>query len=257
MRFYIAVFHVTFVSRMIWLYLILLFAITLMGGALPFVFRQLSSKNITLLLAFSGAFLLGISTLHLLPETVLELGEQAGIFILLGFLLQLVLQRFSHGVEHGHVHTHSHSHTYWPVLLGLCVHAFMEGIPLGFNYQNNHTLPALFLGVAAHKIPEAITLSIFLLGMPGKQRWLPVIGFALMSPVAAWLAMEFGTRFYFISNLLVYVIPVVLGGFLHISTTILYESGTQHHQLSKQKLLAVLFGLSLAFATLLLHPSHG
>jgi uncharacterized membrane protein YciS (DUF1049 family) len=69
--------------------------------------------------------------------------------------------------------------------------------------------------------------------------------------------MEFGTRFYFISNLLVYVIPVVLGGFLHISTTILYESGTQHHQLSKQKLLAVLFGLSLAFATLLLHPSHG
>jgi zinc and cadmium transporter len=242
---------------MIWLYLVLLFVITLLGGILPFVYRTLSQEKITLLLAFSGAFLLGISTLHLLPETVVELGERAGMFILLGFLLQLVLQRFSHGVEHGHIHTHQHNHTYLPVLLGLCVHAFMEGLPLGFNYQNSHTLPALFLGVSAHKIPEAITLSIFLLGMPGKRPWVPVIGFALMSPVAAWLAMVYGEKFYFISNVLVYVIPVVLGGFLHISTTILYESGTQHHQLSKQKLMAVLLGFAMAFATLLFHPSHG
>lgn len=241
---------------MIWFYLVLLLAIALFGGALPFIYRKLSPSHITLLLAFSGAFLLGISALHLLPETVMELGEKAGIFILLGFGLQLALQRFSHGVEHGHVHAHSEATTFLPVLLGLCVHAFLEGIPLGFNYQNEHTLPALFLGVAAHKIPEAITLSIFLLGLPGAQRWFPVLLFALMSPLAAWLAMEFGTRFYFISNVLVYVIPMVLGGFLHISTTILYESGTKHHQLSKQKLMAVLLGFVLALGTLLLHQHH-
>ncbi|MGI9192233.1 MAG: ZIP family metal transporter [Chitinophagaceae bacterium] len=241
---------------MIWLYLILLFAITLLGGVLPFIYRKLNQETITLLLAFSGAFLLGISALHLLPETVMELGEKAGIFILLGFGLQLMLQRVSHGVEHGHVHAHSDAGTLWPVLFGLCIHAFLEGLPLGFNYQNEHTLPALFLGVAAHKIPEAITLSIFLLGLPGPKRWFPVLLFALMSPLATWLAMVFGEQFFFVSNLLVYVIPIVLGGFLHISTTILYESGTKHHQLSKQKLMAVLLGFAMAFATLLLHQHH-
>jgi zinc and cadmium transporter len=69
------------------------------------------------------------------------------------------------------------------------------------------------------------------------------------------MAMYYGQKFYFVSNLLVYIIPVVIGAFLHISTTILYESGTKHHELSRQKVTVVLLGLGFALLTLLLH-SH-
>ncbi len=240
---------------MIWFYLLLLFILTLLGGAIPFLFKQFKSSWFTLLLAFSGSFLLGITLLHLMPETFHELGEKAGIYILLGFFLQLILQRLSHGVEHGHIHDHgSHIHSISPIFLGLCIHAFMEGIPLGFSYQDNSTLPSIFFGVAAHKIPEAITLSSLLMVTVTKtNKWILVILFALVSPISGIMAMYYGQKFYVISNLLVYFIPVVIGAFLHISTTILYESGTKHHELSRQKVIVVLLGLGFALSTLLLH----
>jgi zinc transporter ZupT len=243
---------------MIWLYLLLLLVLTLLGGSIPFLFKQFKSSWFTLLLAFSGSFLFGITLLHLMPETFQELGEKAGIYILLGFFLQLILQRLSHGVEHGHVHDHDgHVHSITPIFLGLCIHAFMEGIPLGFNYQNATTMPSIFLGVAAHKIPEAITLSALLMvSTTSKNKWLLLFLFALASPISGILAMYYGQKFYFISNLLVYIIPVVIGAFLHISTTILYESGTKSHELSRQKVIAVLLGLGFALSTLLLHMHH-
>jgi len=240
---------------MIWLYLLFLFTLTLIGGCIPIFFKQIKEASITLLLAFSGAFLFGITALHLMPETFQELGEKAGIYILFGFFVQLLLQRLSHGVEHGHIHEQdTHAHSITPIIIGLCIHAFMEGIPLGFNYQSESTAPSIFLGVAAHKIPEAITLSILLLTSPNKSnKYLLILLFAFVSPISGILAMVYGQKFAFVSHLLVYIIPVVIGSFLHISTTILYESGTKHHQLSRQKVIAVILGLGFAFATLLLH----
>jgi hypothetical protein len=85
------------------------------------------------------------------------------------------------------------------------------------------------------------------------NKYILILLFAFVSPISGILAMVYGQKFAFVSHLLVYIIPVVIGSFLHISTTILYESGTKHHQLSRQKVIAVLLGLGFAFATLLLH----
>ena len=240
---------------MIWLYLLLLFLLTSIGGAIPLFLKEFKASWMTLMLAFSGSFLLSITLIHLLPEASHELGEKAGVYVLLGFLIQLVLQRLSHGVEHGHIHeTSDHHHAILPIFIGLSIHAFMEGIPLGFNYTSGATLPSIFLGVAAHKLPEAITLcSLLLISGTKTNKWLILVLFALMSPVSAMLAMYYGQKFQFVSSLLVYIIPLVIGSFLHISTTVLYESGTQHHQLSRQKVIAVLLGVGFAMCTLLFH----
>jgi len=165
------------------------------------------------------------------------------------------LQRISHGIEHGHVHEHNITqHAVTPIFVGLIIHAIMEGIPLGFSYQSSSTTPSIFLAIAAHKIPEAITLSTLLfIADIKKNKWMLIVLFALASPISGILAMYFGQKFYFVSNQLVYIIPIVAGAFLHISTTILYESGTKHHQLSRQKVIAVMLGLGFALATLLLH----
>ncbi len=240
---------------MLHLYFVLLFAVTILGGSIPFWVKEIKPSSVHLLLACSGSFLLGITLLHLLPETFTDIGEKVGLYIFLGFFLQFILQRFSHGIEHGHVHVHEHEAiAVIPILVGLSIHAFMEGIPLGYNFHNNtSTLSSVFLGVLAHKIPEAITLSSLLVLSKTKSKWIYLILFSCMSPAAGILANYFGTRYYAISHILTLIIPMVVGAFIHISTTILFESGTQHHQLSTQKIGAVLLGVAMALLTLLLH----
>lgn len=239
-------------------YFIFLFIITLGAGLLPFYFKKITEKHLQLLLAFSGSFLLGITMLHLLPESFEEIGAQAGAFIFAGFFLQFLLQRLTHGVEHGHLHCHdghSHSKSLWAILLGLSVHAFLEGLPLGFEYNNGHTTSNVFFGVAAHKIPEAFTLGSLLLLSKSKSKWIWVIVFAAISPIAGLLANYFGhtMNFVFVEDAVAFLIPVVIGAFIHISTTILFESGTQHHEMSGKKISAIVIGVLLAAMTLLLH----
>ena len=213
-----------------------------------------------LLLAFSGSFLLGITLLHLLPESFQEIGSQAGFFIFAGFFFQFLIQRFTHGVEHGHLHCHdgdTHSQSLLAIMLGLSVHAFLEGLPLGFEYNEQHTTSSVFFGVAAHKIPEAFTLGSLLLLSRGKANWIWVIVFAAISPIAGLMANYFGhtMNYVFVEDAVAFLIPVVIGAFIHISTTILFESGTKHHEMSGKKVGAIVLGVVLASLTLLLH-SH-
>jgi len=64
------------------------------------------------------------------------------------------------------------------------------------------------------------------------------------------LVLYLGDHFAIITYLLQYVVALVIGLFLHISTTILYESGTRYHELSRQKITAIMLGLLLVVATL-------
>jgi zinc and cadmium transporter len=240
-----------------WSFLILILAATIAGGVIPMTVKRIHPNFIIYLLAFTGAFLFGVTILHLLPEVYHELGHTAGVYIALGFFLQVFLQQLSHGMEHGHSHLPSEDHHHHiavtPLLFGLSVHAFMEGIPLGFHFEDRSALPSLMVGVAAHKIPEALTL-ITVMMHAHKSRmelWRIILLFACVTPLAAILASQLGERFTVVTHALVYVTALVVGAFLHISTTIFYESGTKHHELSGRKVIAIGVGILLAFLTLL------
>lgn len=238
---------------------LILFILTIVGGSVPLWFTTISDKQTNYLLAFSGAFLLSITLLHLLPETFMDLPQQAGLLILVGFFLQLLLQRFTHGVEHGHSHlphTHdhdSHNNFLQSIFIGLAIHAFMEGLPLGFNYRMQATNPSLYMAVAAHKLPEAMMVTSIAIATRGKKTaWLALILFSLITPLGSFIASWLGQSYHFVSKLLIWMVPVVAGAFLHISTTIFFESGTKQHLLTKQKTLAIIIGVGLGLATLLL-----
>ncbi|NML41618.1 ZIP family metal transporter [Chitinophaga sp. G-6-1-13] len=239
-----------------WTYLILILLATLAGGIIPMTIRRINANFTIYLLAFTGAFLFGVTIMHLLPEVYHELGHSAGIYVVLGFFLQVFLQQLSHGMEHGHTHLPGENHHHiavTPLLLGLSIHAFMEGIPLGFKYEDQSALPSLMMGVAAHKVPEALTLITVMIHAHKSraQLWQILMAFAVVTPVAAILAWWMGNRFDIVSHYLLYVVALVIGAFLHISTTIFYESGTKHHELSSKKVLAIATGLVLAFLTLI------
>lgn len=236
---------------------ILLFVLTMLGGSLPLWFRGLNERRLQLLLAFSGAFLLSITFLHLLPETFSEKGESTGFYILAGFFLQLFIQRFTHGVEHGHVHVHPDAHDHhvpvWSIVIGLSVHAFMEGLPLGFNYRNEATGPSLYLAVAAHKLPEAMLLAMLVMSSKGKRTAIiTLLIFSLLTPAAGLMATFLGTNYGFMARMVASLIPIVAGAFIHIATTIFFESGTKQHLLTWQKILAMAVGVAIALTTLLL-----
>lgn len=242
------------------LYNLLLFAVTLAGGSLPLWFKGLSEKQTNYLLAFSGSFLLCITLLHLLPETFEEIGgHKAGLCILAGFFVQLIIQRVTHGMEHGHVHAHPegahHNHHHFPlvsILAGLSVHAFMEGIPLAFNYRMPGTDSSLYLAVAAHKLPEAMLLTTLVWSIKGRNTALVVLAlFSLITPAAAILADMLGKRYFSMNSAVMWMIPIVAGAFIHIATTIFFESGTRQHMLTVQKIVAITLGVAAGLTTLL------
>lgn len=235
---------------------ILLFIITIIGGSLPLWLKKLDDKGMQYLLAFSGAFLLSMTLLHLLPETFEELGSKAGILLLVGFFIQLFIQRFTHGIEHGHTHVHSHDgHKHIPIasiMFGLSIHAFMEGLPLGFNYRMEATEPALYMAIAAHKMPEAILVTSLMIeaGRRRNNTLMNLVLFSLITPASGFIANKLGTSFHFIAELVISLIPIVAGAFIHISTTIFFESGTKHHMLTGKKIIVILLGVAIGILTL-------
>ena len=243
----------------------LLIGSVVLGGAIV-SYLNATNKNqyIKLALAFSGGFLLAVIFQHLLPELYgAHHGHehhsdealpvfQVGIFILLGFLVQLVLEYFSGGIEHGHVHVHKGQAMPWTLFISLSVHSVIEGIPLGNMLQigtdtaQQAAFNGSFLwGIILHQVPVAIALMTLLLAtkLTRGQSWMILLAFGLMTPIGVLLGLGITTQQLGLNVQL--ILAVVVGMFLHISTTIIFET-TATHKFNLLKLLSILLGSGLA-----------
>jgi zinc transporter ZupT len=230
----------------------------LFGGIFVHYLKQ-SNKDqfIKLALAFSGGFLLAIACLHLLPDlySAEDAGLGIGMYILFGFLVQLILEFFSGGIEHGHVHVHKGQAMPWGLFLSLSVHSIIEGIPLGNQIAGLHaevgghhhgTDDTLLFGIIFHQFPVAVALMTLLLQTSIKQSssWIYLLLFGIMTPLGLLVglympAAQIGVDYHMI-------LAIVVGMFLHISTTIIFETA-ENHTFHLFKLLAILSGCFLAF----------
>ena len=225
--------------------IILLFVSALAGAIIVELFKVKKGKNIQPLLTFSGSYLLAVSVLHLIPELFTnQLNEKIGVFILAGFLIQILLEYFSQGIEHGHFH--KSNIIPFSVLISLCLHALLEGLPLGGNLHQ-HTHNALLYGIVLHKLPVSIVLMTFFLqsNMKKKKAYLLLFCFAIMAPLGVFA----GSLFTSLANYHDEIMAIVIGIFLHISTTILFES-TDGHRFSIIKITAIIIGALLAIISL-------
>ncbi len=218
------------------------FLLPLLAGALVRVIRP-EAKWLSLLLSFSGAFLLGVVFLHMLPELYAEEGMHIGFWVLGGFLLQVVLEFFSHGIEHGHMHFHGGKALPVVTLLSLCLHSYAEGIPFA-DPDVAGDIPFL-VGVLLHKMPMAIALATVLLrsGTGGISSWIMLVTFALAAPLGIGTGLLVGGEegHGFLHDML----GLAIGMLLHISTTIIFESAPDH-RFNATRFIAVLVGAALA-----------
>jgi len=239
-------------------YALLIFSV--FAAALTVLWIKPSDPNkLKLLIAFSGAYLLSITTLHLLPEVFTgdDRGAYFGSFVLVGFFIQVMLEYLSGGIEHGHAHTHRSAGLPVGLMIGLCLHAFLEGMPLGggdaghshHGHSHSHGLEPLLLGIVLHKYPVAMVFLAMLLnsGLAKAKAFGLLAVFAAMAPLGTLLSGVEMVGQYNRESL-----AIVIGIFLHVSTTILFES-SEGHRFNAYKMMAIAAGLALSAAGMLLN----
>ena len=227
---------------------LLFFALPMLAGGVVRVLRP-EAKWLRLLLSFSGAFLLGIVFMHMLPELYEEEGASIGAWVLGGFLLQVVLEFFSHGIEHGHMHGHGSGSDAlpWVTLASLCLHSFTEGMPFADEAVAGD-LPFL-LGVVLHKMPMAIALATVLqrAGSSPLAGWAMLVLFALAAPAGIFVGHV--AHAWMDGHFLHSMLGLAIGMLLHISTTIIFESSPEH-RFNATRFVAVIIGAGLAAASI-------
>ncbi len=176
---------------------ILLFLTAFISGMLVFFAPNFRDKYFKMVLVFAGSYLFSITILHIIPE-LFDSGyssSRMGLYILVGFLLQQLLEFWSSGVEHGHIHKHESetSKGVFTLMLGLFIHAFLEGTLLshgsmitgdGFESGHIHNNNTVLMGIILHKGPAAFALAAVLSASLSKK-WTMILLmiFALASPM--------------------------------------------------------------------------
>lgn len=225
-------------------YLLPLFSV-LIGYGIALFLKPTKKKNLKLLLAFSGSFLLSITVMHLLPEVYEsdhahhghEHSNAIGIFIMAGILFQIILEFFSKGAEHGHVHGHDEIQTMpWLLFISLCLHAFLEGFPVS-HHEN------LAIGIAIHHLPIAIILTVFFLNAKLSKSiiFFFMLAFAVMTPLGT-VASQY---LPILSEYYTQITAVVIGILFHISSTIIFET-SEGHKFNIAKVSMIILGIVLA-----------
>jgi hypothetical protein len=270
---------------------VLLVAVVIAGAAVVHIWGKRIVNHLGLLLAFGGAFLMGLIFLHLVPEVFSFSGGghdhdhsnghrhiPMGWFVLAGFVLQIFLEYFSNGIEHGHRHGNGHHHhhdeqlTHQPneqkvrafplaAFVSLCIHGFIEAMPLagGAHHHHHHghhsvelEASSLLIGIMIHTLPVAMVLAALLMATKLSKRlqWFFITVFASM-PVFGMLLSDSLLHLESIDSdyLLAALGGVLIGILLHIATTMLFET-SDGHQFNLRKLVIIVFGLALAAVSL-------
>ena len=208
-----------------------------------------NKHNSKLLLTFSGAYFLAMTVLEILPQVYGHPSENhnhhsIGLFVLLGVVVQYILETISKGVEHGHIHLHKKEQFPFGIFGGLFLHSIIEGIPVA-NAESHNFMWAIFV----HNIPVSMILFSALCQHTESKakRILFMTLFALAAPFGYFLG-----KHTIISNYSLEMSAIVSGIFLHISTVILFESN-EGHKFNLKKFGSILVGFVLAYLTVSMH----
>ncbi len=258
----------------------------LAGGALPLF---ASVRRSDLLLSFSAGVMLGAAFFHMLPEAVDRGGSAVVPFVVFGFLVLYLLERFvlvhvcaepgpnrrlsTAGAplpHHEHEHDHDHHgqadpdgtgcdvHTVGVAAwIGLSAHTLVDGFALGAASVDPQLGVLVFLAILAHKVPNSFSLSAILLS-EGYSRGKAVAmnaAFAVMVPLGAGLYVVL-RELAQVERFTALALAASAGTFLHLSLSDilpdLHRRGTSRWRLSA----ALVVGVAVMGALTLFRHEH-
>lgn len=182
-----------------------------------FLKEELLKKIIFPLVAFSAGALLGGAFLHMIPESINELGVGLGVFlwILFGFSIFFLMEQF---IQWHHCHKPPSEHkkpvTYL-ILLADGIHNFIGGLAIASAFIADIKVGIVtWLACAAHEIPQE--LGDFGILIHGGWKKKKALFFNFLSALTIVLG---GITAYFLSTSInvIFLLPFAAGNFIYIA----------------------------------------
>ncbi len=144
----------------------------------------------------AAGYLLAVTLVRVLPESVEQGGENMALWAVGGFLLIHLLE---HGISpHFHYGEETHDHSGSAItgllaLFGLSLHSLMDGMSITAAMRTHSGLGLMvFMGVLLHRIPEGATISsIFLVRGFGNRKSIIAAGVLAMAALVGSFGQEF------------------------------------------------------------------
>lgn len=214
----------------IWSDIAVVVGVMALGGVLPLLLPRIR-PHLPVVLSASAGIMLGTACLHLLPDAVKLVGASVGWALLAGFLFLYLFEQFVtvHVCEAMGCEVH---HIGIAALFGLSIHTFVNGVAMGAGALTGIG-GLVTLAVAAHKLPEAFSLTSILLHERYRKRSIALMSLLFMGMIplgvmaVKWFAVSPETP------LTGYALAFSAGTFLHIAVSDLLPEvhKSSHHRL--------------------------
>jgi len=227
---------------------ILFFSVLIVGVLAEILYKKIE-KFKPVIISFSVALVLTLLCTHVLPELFSSDNYKLGYYVLAGFIIQILLELLSKGIEHGHVHLHGEisNKELIVIFIGLAIHSFIEGMPINTfeTSVHHHTIinidssfSLIYLStILIHKLPIAAVLMIFLNSINSSylKKFVFLFLFAASSPIGG-IVGELIVNIDFFRGFSLNLLAISCGMLLHITTLLIFED---HHN-SNEKIKNIL-----------------
>lgn len=220
----------------------------LIGGAIVATPRRISDRTLGLLMALGAGNLLGVSIIELIPKTIAQVGDTAPIFILAGYLLihffEHVLAPHLHFGEETHGNEIVNTHVTSTALVGLGLHAFMDGVAIGSAFIASPALGVIvFAAIMLHKLPEGFTIASVMKAAGTTRSW--ALTASAILAVATFIGVIASSTF---GTFAPYALAIATGSVLYVGATdLMAEANKQEGILNP---VMVFIGIGMFFAVL-------
>jgi len=222
----------------------LISSIAFVGALTLFLKEKLLNKILLILVSLSAGALIGGAFLHLLPEAILEVGNDPEmvlnlfLYLLLGFCMFFILEQFIRW--HHHHGCHGEECDIKPlsylILISDGIHNFIGGLVIAGSFVINPAVGVVTtFALALHEIPQELgDFGVLVYGGFNKNKAL------LLNFISAITAVFGGITGYFlysyIEDSIVYLLPFAAGNFIYIAASDLIPE-IKHRESLKRSLI--------------------
>lgn len=189
------------------------------GGLVVTAPSRISDRTLGLLVALGAGNLLGVALIELIPEAIEHAGPSAALLILAGYLFihffEHVFAPHLHFGEETHGATVVDTHVTSTALIGLGLHAFMDGVAISSAFVTSPGLGVLvFAAIMLHKLPEGFTIASVMKAAGTTRRW--AMSAAALLAVSTFVGVITTSV---IGDLAPYALAIATGSVLYVGAT--------------------------------------
>lgn len=220
------------------------------GGLVVTAPRSIGDRTLGLLVALGAGNLLGVALIELIPETVQHAGSSGSLLILAGYLFihffEHVFAPHLHFGEETHGATVVDTHVTSTALIGLVLHAFMDGVAIASAFVTSAGLGLLvFAAIMLHKLPEGFTIASVMKAAGTTRRW--AMSAASLLAVATFIGVLTTS---FVGDLAPYALAIATGSVLYVGATDLMAEANKAEGILNP--IMVMIGTGMFFGVLAL-----